>query len=149
MWNTDAYNFQESTDPIYKSIPFFLTMRAGRTLGVLMDNTWRTSFDFGKQTDGVYSFGAEAGPIDYYLALWSWVPSKSCKPMPGSPALRRCRRCGRWVISSRATVTERKPNCARSPANYDRSEFRRTDFIWTLIFRYNNRPFTVDPAKVS
>ncbi|HVZ19287.1 MAG TPA: hypothetical protein VG897_19360, partial [Terriglobales bacterium] len=25
MWNTDAYRFQESTDPIYKSIPFFLT----------------------------------------------------------------------------------------------------------------------------
>jgi alpha-glucosidase len=53
MWNTDAYNFQESTDPIYKSIPFFLTMRAGRTLGVLLDDTWRTSFDFGKQTEGV------------------------------------------------------------------------------------------------
>ncbi|MGH9514883.1 MAG: hypothetical protein ACRD3P_04295 [Terriglobales bacterium] len=67
MWNTDAYNFQESTDPIYKSIPFFLTMRAGRTLGVLLDNTWRTSFDFGKQTDGVYSFGADGGPVDYYL----------------------------------------------------------------------------------
>ena len=27
MWNTDAYNFQESTDPIYKSIPFFLTTK--------------------------------------------------------------------------------------------------------------------------
>ena len=32
LWNTDAYNFQESTDPLYKSIPFFLTMRAGRSL---------------------------------------------------------------------------------------------------------------------
>ena len=24
MWNTDAYGLQESTDPIYKTIPFFL-----------------------------------------------------------------------------------------------------------------------------
>ncbi|HEX3398114.1 MAG TPA: hypothetical protein VHS76_15535, partial [Steroidobacteraceae bacterium] len=24
LWNTDAYRFQESTDPIYKSIPFFV-----------------------------------------------------------------------------------------------------------------------------
>ena len=44
LWNTDAYSFQESTDPLYKSIPFFLTMRAGRTLGVLFDNTWCSSF---------------------------------------------------------------------------------------------------------
>ncbi len=29
MWNTDAYGFQESTDPIYKTIPFFLATRAG------------------------------------------------------------------------------------------------------------------------
>ena len=49
LWNTDAYRFQESTDPIYKSIPFFITFRAGRAAGIFLDNTWRTSFDFGKQ----------------------------------------------------------------------------------------------------
>ena len=26
MWNTDAFGFQESTDPIYKTIPFFLAI---------------------------------------------------------------------------------------------------------------------------
>src|SRR6267143_1156716 len=31
LWNTDAFCFQESTDPIYKSIPFFMTMRARRS----------------------------------------------------------------------------------------------------------------------
>ncbi len=67
LWNTDAYRFQESTDPIYKSIPFFMTYRAGRAVGILMDNTWRSSFDFGKETEGVYSFGAADGPVDYYL----------------------------------------------------------------------------------
>ena len=46
LWNTDAFLFQESTDPIYKSIPFFLTMRAGRSLGFFLDNTWSTNFDF-------------------------------------------------------------------------------------------------------
>src|ERR1019366_6661766 len=29
LWNTDAYRFQESTDPIYKSIPYVLTYHAG------------------------------------------------------------------------------------------------------------------------
>ena len=67
LWNTDAYRFQESTDPIYKSIPYFMTYRAGRTTGILLDNTWRTSFDFGKESAGTYSFGAAAGPLNYYL----------------------------------------------------------------------------------
>ena len=47
MWNTDNFGWQEISDPIYKSIPFFLEMHAGRTIGVLFDNTYRTFFDFG------------------------------------------------------------------------------------------------------
>ena len=50
IWNTDAYRFQESTDPLYKSIPYFMAFRAGRAIGVLLDNTWRSSFDFGKES---------------------------------------------------------------------------------------------------
>ena len=57
MWNTDAFGWQESTDPIYKSIPYFIDFRAGRALGVLFDNTWRTFFDFGKEIPNQYSFG--------------------------------------------------------------------------------------------
>jgi alpha-glucosidase len=69
LWNTDAYGFQESTDPIYKSIPYFMAYRAGRAIGVLLDNTWRSNFDFGKESPDAYSFGAVAGPIDYYVFL--------------------------------------------------------------------------------
>jgi alpha-glucosidase len=67
LWNTDAFLFQESTDPIYKSIPFFMTMRGGRSAGIFLDNTWSTSFDFGRVERNKYSFGAEGGPIDYYV----------------------------------------------------------------------------------
>jgi alpha-glucosidase len=90
LWNTDAYHFQESTDPIYKSIPFFLTFRAGQAMGVLLDNTWRSSFDFGKAEPGIYSFGAVDGPLDYYilygpsprevLESYAWLTGKS--PLP-------------------------------------------------------------------
>jgi alpha-glucosidase len=45
LWNTDAYRFQESTDPIYKSIPFFVAAGGpGGSYGLLLDNTWRTWF---------------------------------------------------------------------------------------------------------
>lgn len=69
LWNTDAYRFQESTDPLYKSIPFFLTFRAGQATGVLLDNTWRSEFNFGRTSADTYSFGAVDGPVDVYLLL--------------------------------------------------------------------------------
>jgi alpha-glucosidase len=67
MWNTDQYGFQESSDPLYKTIPFFLADNAGRSYGLFLDNTWRSSFDFGKEDRTAYSFGADGGPIDYYF----------------------------------------------------------------------------------
>ena len=67
LWNTDAYRYQESTDPIYKSIPYVLTDRAGVACGFLLDNTWRSNFDFGKVSRDMYSFGAENGPLDEYF----------------------------------------------------------------------------------
>ena len=67
MWNTDA-GFQETTDPIYKSIPFFIEVAPdGRASGLFLDNTWRSLFDFGKTERDTLRFGAEGGPIDYYV----------------------------------------------------------------------------------
>ncbi|MDB5675692.1 MAG: alpha-glucosidase [Sphingomonas bacterium] len=67
-WNTDAYAFSSSTDPIYKSIPFYIGVGgAGGSYGILLDNTWRTWFDFGHREADVTSFGAPDGPIDYYV----------------------------------------------------------------------------------
>ena len=66
LWNTD-HGIEESLDPIYKSIPFFLAISGGRSYGLFLDNTWRTWFDFGKRSRDAYSFGAEGGPLNYYL----------------------------------------------------------------------------------
>lgn len=66
-WNTDAYQYQEGTDPMYKDIPFFIGLRAGRAYGIFLDNTWRSSFDFGKEFRDQYSFGAEGGELNYYF----------------------------------------------------------------------------------
>jgi alpha-glucosidase len=67
MWNTDAYAWRESTDPLYKTIPFFIGLRKGLAYGIFFDNTWRGSFDFGKEGHDFYSFGAEGGEINYYF----------------------------------------------------------------------------------
>ena len=67
LWITDAYRFQESTNLIH-AIPFFITFRAGVRRRIFLDNTWRTSFDFGKQLPNVYLFlDLTAYSIDYIL----------------------------------------------------------------------------------
>jgi len=67
MWNTDAYAWRESTDPLYKTIPFFMGVRKGLAYGIFFDNTWRSNFDFGKEGHDFYSFGAEGGELNYYF----------------------------------------------------------------------------------
>lgn len=67
MWTTDAYGWQEGSDPLYKSIPFFIGFRQGRAYGIFLDNTYRSSFDLGKQSRAYYSFGADGGELNYYF----------------------------------------------------------------------------------
>ncbi|MBZ5527346.1 MAG: glycoside hydrolase family 31 protein [Acidobacteriia bacterium] len=67
MWNTDSFGWQESSDPLYKTIPFFMGLRHGRAYGVFFDNTYRSSFDFGKESGDHFSFGAEGGELNYYF----------------------------------------------------------------------------------
>src|SRR5947208_12820591 len=67
MWNTDAYGWQESTEPLYKTIPFFLALKNGKSYGIFLDNTWRSNFDFGKESRDTYSFGSDGGELDYYF----------------------------------------------------------------------------------
>jgi alpha-glucosidase len=142
LWNTDAYRFQESTDPIYKSIPFFLSMRAGRTVGVLFDNTWCSSFDFGKQMGGIYSFGAENGPIDYYLlygpdakqvlSTYRWLTG----PVPLPPLWSLGYQQSRFSYGSEAEV--------RAVASRLRADKIPADALYLDIdFQSNFKPFTV------
>src|SRR5713226_1970845 len=58
-WNSDMFGWQESTDPLYKTIPFFLAMRRGVAYGLFFDNTYRSNFDFGKEARDLYSFGSD------------------------------------------------------------------------------------------
>lgn len=66
MWNTDT-SYGPSTDPIYQSIPFFLAANDGNCCGIFLDNPWRSSFDFDKESRNTLSFGAEGGELNYYV----------------------------------------------------------------------------------
>lgn len=143
LWNTDAYRFQESTDPIYKSIPYFMTYRAGRAMGVLLDNTWRTNFDFGKESSDAYSFGAVAGPVDYYLfygpspkqvvETYAWLTGTP--PLPPLWALGFQQSRYSYMSQDRVLAVANRLRADRIPA----------DAVYLDIdFQEKNRPFTVN-----
>ena len=143
MWNTDAYRFQESTDPIYKSIPFFLTFRAGTSVGVFLDNTWRTSFDFGKESPVNYSFGSVGGPLDYYIfsgpkpkqVLESYAWLTGAPPLPP-----------RWTFGFQQSRYTYTPEARLMEiANRLRTDRIPADALYLDIdFQYKNRPFTIN-----
>jgi alpha-glucosidase len=66
MWNTDFFGWQESDQPLYKTIPFFIGLNQGRAYGIFFDNAYRSNFNFGLESPDFYSFGSEGGEINYY-----------------------------------------------------------------------------------
>ena len=64
MWNSDKPCYSDTEDPLYKSIPFFLS---SYNYGIFFDNTYKTEFDFGKKSDEYFSFSAPDGPFIYYF----------------------------------------------------------------------------------
>jgi alpha-glucosidase len=67
MWNTDTYKYDSSTDPLYVSVPFFMVVRRGQAHGIFLDNTWRSTFDVGRERQDLLTFGAEGGDLNYYF----------------------------------------------------------------------------------
>jgi alpha-glucosidase len=72
MWNADTPGYNEGTDPIYQSIPFYMGWQAGEAYGIFFDNSYRTNFDFGQSTQEYAAFSAEGGEMNYYFF---WGPS--------------------------------------------------------------------------
>ncbi len=145
LWNSDMFGWQESTDPIYKSIPFFLSMNEGRATGVLMDNTYRSSFDFGKELRDAVAFGAPDGPVDYYVwygpepkrvvETYAWLTGPSPLPPIWSLGYQQSRYS--YMTEARVKEVAGRLRADRLPA----------DGIWLDIdYQDRNRPFTVDTA---
>jgi alpha-glucosidase len=142
LWNTDAGIF-ESSDPTYKSIPFFIGFRSGRSYGLLFDNTFRSTFDFGKEIRDSYSFGAEGGPIDYYLfygpepkrvvETYAWLTGTSALPPLWALGFQQ----SRYSYETEAKL--------RAVADRLRADHIPADALYLDIdYQKKNRPFTVD-----
>ena len=146
MWNTDSFGWQESTDPIYKSIPWFIDFRQGRAIGVLFDNTFRTFFDFGRQDPHQYTFSAPDGPADYYLVYgpdpkqvvetYAWLTG----PTPLPPL---------WTLGFQQSRYSYYPESrVREIAHRLRADRIPADAIYLDIdYQDHYRPFTIDRER--
>jgi alpha-glucosidase len=66
-WNSDTPGYTEGKDPIYQTIPFYIGLQQGRAYGIFFDNSYRSYFDFGKNSQQYAAFGAEGGELNYYF----------------------------------------------------------------------------------
>ncbi len=65
-WNTDAYSFAWNQDPLYRTIPFYISLTEGVAHGIFFDNTFKTHFDFAAEEADKTSFWADGGELQYY-----------------------------------------------------------------------------------
>jgi len=146
-WNTDAFGFAPSSDPIYKSIPFYVGSDSdGRSYGLFLDNSWRSTFDFGHKDASAIEMSAPDGPIDYYVIAGPTVGDvvRRYADLTGRPPMTPLWALGyqqsRWGYSSDPEV--------RGIAQRLRSDKIPADIIWMDIdYQDRYRPFTVDRTK--
>jgi alpha-glucosidase len=143
-WNTDAFGFAPWTDPIYKSIPFYIGVADdGASYGLFLDNSLRAGFDFGHRDASAIEISAPDGPIDYYVIAGPTVADvvRRYTQLTGKPPLPPLWSLGyqqsRWGYSSDAEL--------RAIAARLRSDHIPADVIWMDIdYQDRDRPFTVN-----
>jgi len=143
QWNTDWGGFDRGTDPLYKTIPFFIGMSGPSAYGLFLDNTYWSSFDFGKEKRDAISFGAEGGELDYYFfygpdpkaVLGEYTQLTGRTPLP--PLFMLGYQQSRWCYFPETRV--------REIAREFRSRKIPADAIWLDIdYQKEHTVFTVD-----
>ena len=145
-WNTDAYGWQAWSDPLYKTIPFFTVLRDGAASGVFLDDTARSTFDFGHDDPTLAAFGADGGDLDVYVIAG---------PTPRDVLRRYTALTGRtplpplWALGFQQSRYTYQPEArVREVAAALRAKRIPADAIWLDIgFQQGNAPFTVDRTQ--
>jgi alpha-glucosidase len=145
-WNTDVGRFSGSTDPLYKSIPFFISIGApGGCYGLYLDNTWRSWFDFGRHDPKILEIGASGGDIDYYLV---YGPTPSAVVAGYTQLTGRAPLPPRWALGyQQSRYSYMSATEVSELAQHLREARIPTDVIWLDIdYQDRNRPFTTNAA---
>jgi len=153
-WNTDAAMHTITTDPLYKTFPFFIGLHSGLSYGLFFDNTHKSYFDFGATTDEQMSwFGADGGDMNYYffgaqglrniIEDYTWLTGRMEMPPLWSLGYQQCR----WSYMSAQEVLDvaKKFRERNIPADVMYCDIDYMDGY--KIFTWNKKTFP-DPKKM-
>ena len=146
QWNSDAYGFGESADPLYKTIPFVLSVRpGGAAYGLFLDTTHRSAIDLCSTEPDTIAFSA-SGPYRLYviagpratdvLERFTWLVGRLELP----PI---------WALGyGQSRYSYETADEVRAVATRHRAHGIPLDALWLDIgFQDRNRPFTADPER--
>ncbi|MCI9445723.1 MAG: DUF4968 domain-containing protein [Oscillospiraceae bacterium] len=75
MWNTDdPAPHVDCFKALYKTIPFFMALNGSHAYGIFLDNTFRSWFNMGQESEDYYWFAAAGGNLDYYYIAGDGLP---------------------------------------------------------------------------
>lgn len=146
MWNTDAYGFGEAADPLYKTIPFILSVRpGGAAYGLFLDTTHRSAIDLCSAEPDTLALAAP-GPFRLYViagpraadVLERFTTLVGRTPLPPI-----------WALGyGQSRYSYETEDEARAIAARHRAGGIPLDALWLDIgFQDRNRPFTNDPER--
>ena len=143
-WTTDQL-VTETSDPIYKAVPFVIGAGGpAGSWGLLLDNTWRTTFDVGHADPDVLAIGADGGGLDTYLIAGAGVKAvvERAATLTGHPPLPP-----KWAFGyQQSRYSYESAAEVRGVAARLRRDRFPTDVIWLDIgFQDRDRPFTTNP----
>ena len=144
FWNTDSLPGRESTDPLYKTIPFFIGLNEGTAYGIFFDNTYRSNFNFGLESPDFYSFGSEGGEMN---SLPGGPGAKKIVQMFAALTATRNSLLIGLSVSSKAAIPLPEAR-VREIAKTFRDKKIPCDAIYLDIdYQKGNAPFTVDRER--
>ena len=144
FWNTDHFDYGDSDDPIYKSVPFYLSVNAqGQAYGFFLDDTYISFFDFGKSAPGRFEAGADGGSVDYYIMAGPTPKDvvEAYTYLTGAAPL-----TPRWVLGFQQSHWSYPDEATvRGIVNHMKADKVPLDAIYLDIdYQDHNRPFTVN-----
>lgn len=133
FWNSDTYAYAPEQDPIYKSIPFALTLAPATPAdggdeawtggGLFVDNTYEGAWDLGSDGGPDWTFGSSDGELRYYV----FAPGDGGADLK-SPLRRYCDLTGHKPMPARWSLGYHQSRWNYHDAGYARwvaHEFRR------------------------
>ncbi|MFN8395123.1 MAG: glycoside hydrolase family 31 protein [Bacteroidia bacterium] len=64
--NTDNFGYGPDSDPLYASIPFYIGVHDQGIYGIFLNNSYKSTFNFGASSDRFAWFSVDDGQMDYF-----------------------------------------------------------------------------------